>query len=147
MDKWKAGSEVVDTVKDLISKYHTHLLTLQNEFAVIFREKAAKAGDDVSLGKAGKAPPLLGVLGDIDYKFILEIASDEWAGLSEKERVALLDHLLCACRTKEDKNGAIQPYIQPPPGYYKEEVERHGWWRTGSTNKPDKSAIEEIFGV
>ena len=146
-DMWKAGQDVVDTVHDLISKYHPHLLTMQDEIAIVINEKAGKAGETIVLGKATKAAPLLGVLTDKDYKFVLYVAADEWQSLNDKERTALLDHLLCACRVKEDKKtSALKPYLQPPPAYYKEEVERHGWWRTGKVAPPEKSLIEDIFG-
>ena len=85
MDIWKAPDDVMATIKDLIAKHHPHLATITGQIAVLFREKAGHAGEHVVLGKSKKAPAVLGILGDIDYKFIIEIAADEWQGLTDGE--------------------------------------------------------------
>lgn len=150
MDVWKVKDEdgIMESVRELIANHHPDLVAVEKEIAVVFREKAASAGDLVQLGKARKAPSLLGVLTDTDWKFVLEIAHDEWQSLNNKQRLALLDHLLCSCRTDEDETtGDVKKcYIQPPIPYHKEEVERHGWWRTGHMTPPDQTLIEQIFG-
>ena len=149
MDVWEADKSLYDTVKELIANHHTDLVDVEDEIAIIFREKASKTGDGrVHLGKSRKAPPLLGVLTTTDYKFVIELAGDEWNSLNNKERLALLDHHLCACRVEKDQTtGEIKKcWIQPPVGFYREEVERHGWWRTGHVTPPDQTTIDVIFG-
>lgn len=148
MEVWKAKDEVMNTVRDLIAKHHPHLAAVDKEIAVVFREKATAVGDRVVLGKTSKAPSLLGVLGDTDWKFILTLAADEWTRLSEAERIALLDHHLCGCRVVEDeKTQNIKHFVMPPDvAFYREEVERHGFWRTGGT-VPEANLITDLFGV
>jgi len=148
MDVWKAPADVMATVEDLIAKYHPHLATIVGQIAVLFREKAGKAGEHVVFGKSKKAPSLLGVLGDVDYKFIIEIAADEWQGLADGEKVALLDHHLCACRgTEDEQTGDMRFFLQPADvAFYREEVERHGFWRSKSGKTADADLIMDLFG-
>ena len=148
MDVWKAPDDVVATVNDLIVKYHPHLVSVRGQIAVLFREKASHAGEKAILGKSRKAPAVLGILGDIDYKFIIEIAADEWGLLTDGERVALLDHHLCACKgTEDEQTGDMKFSLQPPDvAFYREEVERHGFWRSKTGKVPDQDLIMDLFG-
>lgn len=149
MDIWKANDDVRDIVKELITNYHPHLAMSLDEIAVVFREKASKVGGQVVLGKSRKATILLGVLGDVDYKFIIELAADEWSHLDPAQQRALLDHHLCACRVDEDsKTGNLKFYIAPPDFVgYRGEIERHGIWRPDpSANTPGASPIEQLLG-
>jgi hypothetical protein len=147
MEVWKASEDVMATVEDLVAKYHPHLATIVNQIAVVFREKAGKAGEAVVIGKSKKAPSLLGILGDVDYKFVIEVAADEWTRLADGERVALLDHHLCSCRGVENEStGEMKFFLQPPDvAFYREEVERHGFWRS-SGKVPDENIIMDLFG-
>ncbi|GAF89263.1 unnamed protein product [marine sediment metagenome] len=148
---WQAEKEVMDTVQSLIAQHHPHLAVCDNEIAVVFKEKASKAGDAVVAGKSAKAPELLGVLGETDWKFIITLGADVWVNLDDKEKLALLDHHLCACRVDEkpDNPGEYKFFIQPPDvAFYREEVERHGFWRKGevASTPPDKTLVEKLFG-
>jgi len=144
---WKADDAVMATMKDLIANYHPHLALCDDEIAVLFKEKAQVAGDVVIAGKTSKASELFGVLGEVKWKFIITLAADEWQKMTDAQRVALLDHHLCACSADENKQTGNQTYkIVPPDVYfYKEELERHGLWRTSGA-PPSQSLIEEIFG-
>jgi len=131
MGIYKADQEIYDEIQDLIAKYHGDLVLVEDEIAVIFRDKASKSGGKVILGKSKKAPPLLGVLGDREYKFIIELAADEWMELDGKQRTALLDHHLCSCCVEEDaEKGTMNCFITPPDvAFFYEELDRHGDWR------------------
>ncbi len=144
---WKAGADVMATVTDLISKYHPSLVLVEDEIAVVFKKKSSTVGDAVIAGKSGKAPAILGVLGEVDYKFIITLGSDTWQTLSDAQRIALLDHHLCACRVEENpQSGNMKCFIQPADvAFYKDEVERHGFWRT-SGSAPTPNLITELFG-
>ena len=147
---WKAEQKVVDMALDLIGQHHPDLALVSDEIAIIFREKAGKAGGEVVLGKSKKASPLFGVLGDTDYKFIIELASDEWMDLTSRQQMALLDHHLCACRTEEDpKSGNLRCFIAPPDvAMYFDEYDRWGDWRPRpeDDDTPPISPVEEMFG-
>lgn len=152
---YRADSTVVDIMTELIGQYHPDLAPINQEIAVIFREKAAKRGGQVILGKSQKAPPLIGLLGDTEYKFILELAADEWTGLSATQRQALLDHLLCSCRAVEDdEKGDIKYFIAPPDvSFFYDELDRWGDWRPRPADEDDDgktekvSPIEAVFGT
>jgi hypothetical protein len=147
---WKAESEVVDLAMELIGQHHPDLALVSDEIAIIFREKAGKAGGEVVLGKSRKASPLFGVLGETDYKFIIELAMDEWLGLTSKQKRALIDHHLCACRTEEDpKSGNLRCFIAPPEvSMFFDEMDRYGDWRPRPDDEdaPPISPVEELFG-
>lgn len=136
------------TLKDLISKFHPDLALCSEEIAVIFKEKASKVGDAVITGKTGKAPKLLGILGETDYKFVITLGADAWAGLSDPQRIALLDHHLCACGAEENpQTGKSRYFVRVSDvSFFQDEITRHGFWRTsGLPAKPD--LIKDLFGV
>jgi hypothetical protein len=144
---WKAGDDVMNTVTDLIAKYHPDLVLCDEEIAVVFKEKASQVGDVVIAGKTAKAPKLLGILGEVDYKFVITLGADEWQSLSDKQRVALLDHHLCACGVEENpKTGSTRFYVRiPDVAFFKDEVERHGFWRTSGASA-SQDYISDLFG-
>ena len=145
---FRADDTVMAAVKDLVVKYHPHLVPILEEIAVVFKEKAATVGDNVVMGKTAKAPDLISVLTDKDFKFVITLAADEWEELNAKQKKALLDHHLCACRVKEDPATSeyIKFWVQPPDvAFFREEVERNGFWRTSSTPVP-KTVLEDLFG-
>jgi len=148
MDMWKAGDEVMASVKDLIAKYHPHLAMHDDEIVILFKDKASKVGDKVIYGKTAKASPVLALLADRPYKFIITLGADEWQRLSDAKRLALLDHHLCGCAAEENKQTGDSKFWLAPPdvAFYQEEVKRHGFWRTtGGT--ADKNVLEELFGI
>jgi hypothetical protein len=148
-DVWEAGKDVMDIVHNHIAKYHPNLAMVDGDIAVLFRTKASKKGGQVILGSSKKAPAILDVLGKDTYKFILEIASDEWTLLSNTQQGALIDHLLCACRVDEDpKSGEAKFSIAPPDvQFYWGELERNGDWRPRPQQEAGASMdIEEMIG-
>lgn len=145
MEMWVANQETQERVKDLISKFHPMLASIDKEIAVLFREKASKSGGKPVLGKSRKAPGILSVLGDTEYKFIIEIASDEWQSLSYDQQTALLDHHLCACHVEEDEETRELKFSIAPPDFvgYRGELERHGIWRSD----PETNSVAVVESV
>jgi len=145
-ENWKAADEVMDAMRDLVANHHPDLALYVDEIAVIFKDKASQVGNKTILGKSATAPAILHILGDGTYKFIITLAADEWKDLNQKEKLALLDHHLCACRTDEDDSGKVKTWIEPPDvAFYRDELERHGVWRTsGKPATPD--LIQQLFG-
>jgi hypothetical protein len=139
MDRWKAGVEVHTSIKTLIGSHHPHLTDICDDIVVIFKEKASrKAGCQPVLGKTSKASPLLSLLGDRKYQFIIELAADTWVKLTEEQQIALLDHQLSFIGGEEDEKTAEMKYhlTTPDISYFAGEVERNGYWR------PDLSESE-----
>lgn len=148
-DLHEANEQVYDLMRDLIKNYHPDLASVDKEIAIVMRPKAGKSGGQVILGKTRKAPGLLGVLGPVDYKFIIELAGDEWNNLTDKQRTALMDHHLCACSVDIDEvSGEIKCSLNAPDFVgYRGELERHGIWRSAPADADGgKSPIEQMFG-
>lgn len=148
-DIWKAGAKEVKLLKQLIKDHFPHLLLVQDEIALIFREKAKEApGGQVILGNTKKAPALLAILTDkeFEYRYIIEIGADAWGELDSKQQEACLFHHLCSMKVEENADtGEIKCQIRPPDFYgYREEVERYGMWRP--YDDETISAIEAMFG-
>lgn len=148
MDIWKAGPDVMKKVKTLIAKFHPELVLIEEDIIVLFREKSIEKAGKVTLGVTKKAPPLLPVLTEKDYKykFIIELGADSWQTLSDKQQMALLDHHLCSMLVQEDEEkGTISCSIRPLDFYgYKEEVERWGMWWPMSDDI--LTIFEDLFG-
>jgi hypothetical protein len=152
IEYWKADdtSGIPEILKGLLG-HHPDLILVEGEIAVVFREKATKRGGRVVLGNAKKAPGLLGVLGETPYKFVLEIAADEWSGLTNKEKTALVDHMLCACGVEENpQTGNMKCFIRSPDvAYFWDELDRHGDWRPrgDGDEHPMAGKIAELFST
>jgi len=143
---YKAEQEIYDLMKEIVANYHPDLALVVDEIAIVIKEKASKAGGKPVLGKASKASPLFGVLGDTDYKFILTLAQDEWLNLTIRQRKALMDSLLCACRAAENDKGELDCAVAPPDvSYFYDELDRWGDWKPRPPEDPD-SHLERIFG-
>jgi len=150
MDLWKAEDDVRDIVTDLIGQHHPDLALIEEEIAVVFREKASRAGGQVVLGRSKKGSPLLSVLSGTQWKFIIELGADSWLELTTAQKKALLDHHLCACRCEEDEtSGNLKYYLAAPDvAFYWDELDRHGDWRPRPEDEErGPSPVEEIFGT
>lgn len=151
MQIWKAGNAVRQAMTDLIAEHHPHLADTIKEIAVIFREKASKSGGVIVAGKAKKAPKLMEVLGEAEYKFIIELAADEWQSYNDTQRKALLDHCLCACKVDIDKSSGQLVYglRNPEFSFFKEEIQRWGIWQNVSLDDDEAqeaaTTLEELL--
>ncbi len=119
---------VLNTVKDLISKYHTDIATAR--VGVIWKEKASGDENNKVLATAHKVTDKQHACG-VEYDFIIEIASDTWNGLDEKQRVALLFHELCHCGCETDEVSGEHKFIiiKHDLEEFRDVVERYGFWR------------------
>lgn len=148
-DLWKAGPEVYKTMETLIANNAslTALALVDDEILIVFKEKASSVGDHVVAGKTSKANALLGVVDEKDWKFVITLAGDEWQKMMDQEREALLFHHLSACGVVENPDsGKIRYFVKlPDVSFYREEVEKYGFWRTSGVT-PEPNLIEELFG-
>lgn len=156
MEYWKASKEIHQQVLELVGQNHPDLALVSNEIVVVFREKAGKSGGKVILGTPRKATALANALANEDYKFILELGANVWEhDLTSKQREALLDHLLTACRCEEDpKTGDVKCSVAKPDiAAFRENLERYGMWfpkeepTGGEEEKEEPDLIKEMFGA
>ena len=149
-DLWKAGDEVYKTMQTLIANNLnlSVLASVDDEILIVFKEKASKSGEHVIAGKTSKATPLLGVVDEKDWKFVITLAGDEWLAMGDSEKEALLFHHLCACGVeKNPDNGNQKCFVKlPDVSFYREEVEKYGFWRTSGVT-PEPNLIDELFGT
>jgi len=148
VEYWKANDEIHQKILDLIGQHHPDLALVSDEVVCVFREKAGKTGGQVVLGSSKKVAPLANALAGQSFKFVLELAADQWEQeLTGKQREALLDHLLTACRCEEDPNsGEFKCSVAKPDIMaFRENVERYGMW---FPQEEDESAtpVIEMFG-
>src|SRR3989344_2035751 len=146
-DPWKAGPEICTTVGTLIANHFPLLAQVDDEILIVFKEKATTSGNVIIAGKTSKASSLLGVVSEKPYKFVITLASDEWQGLVDAEREALLFHHLAACGVEENpEDGSLRCFVRlPDVSFFREEVEQYGFWRTSGVS-PTPRFIDELFG-
>jgi len=150
MDLWLAGPETRKLLEKAIAEWHPHLADIDAKIAILMRDPASKSGGVVCLGDAKKASPMLRALGKEDYIFILEIAANEWQELDDKQRLALIDHLLCQCGAVEDeKKGTTYTILKPEIQLFKANLRRFGVWMDISDEEDDgdhaATTIEDMF--
>ena len=144
---WVAGEDVYETLRELIARYHPHLADVDDKIAVLFKEKRSKSGDVEVTGKTTKASPQMSLLTKEGLVFVITLAADYWQEISDGQRIALLDHHLSACRAEEKDGGMMRYYVSPPDlGFYRDELERHGCWRTSGATL-SLETLGALFGA
>lgn len=127
--EWSEANDTVGTIAGgLIANYHPELATARINY--VFVSEASSKGGQKVLGKVKKISGFLEWLTEAD--FIVEIALDEWNGLEEHQRTALVDHLLERCTGEEDeKTGDIKWRVREPDVQeFSSILDRHGAWHT-----------------
>ena len=151
MEYWKAPKEIQEMVQALIVQHHPDLAVVASETIVVFREKASKSGGQVVLGSSKKVTPLVNALANEKFQFALEIAADVWEhDLSAKQKEALLDHLLCACRCEEDpESGGLKCSVaRPDIMVFRDNIDRYGMWLPKDQNPGEPpSPVDGLFGT
>ncbi|MEL7338902.1 MAG: putative metallopeptidase [Bacteroidota bacterium] len=148
---YKADRQIVSMMQDLIRDHHPDLLPIMDGIALLFKEKPSKSGGKTVYGKTSKASPILESITGTKWYFVITLSQDGWTDLNIQQRLALLDHHLCACRVDfDDVSGEYKHSIGSPDvvGYY-DEIERHGLWRPREDEEdetPDSAeAVEQAF--
>ena len=129
--RWKASQDFHDELIKLVGANHPKLVSICDEIVIIFKERCTRVGGVLQLGKTIKASPLLEILGERAYKYIIEIGDDGFQRLDEDQKVALLDSLLCYIGAEEnEQNGELKFYNRSPDiCYFSENKERFGDWQ------------------
>ena len=147
VEYWKANKEIQEKVQHLIGQHHPDLAIICAEVVAVFREKAGKTGGQVVLGNSKRVAALANALGGTEFKFVLELAADQWEQeLTSKQQEALLDHLLTACRCEEDpKSGDFKLSVAKPDIMaFTENVDRYGMWFPREADE-EPTPVEQLF--
>jgi predicted metallopeptidase len=124
--EYSEAAEVQEIAEKLIEKHYGFLEGVTVVY--IFRSEARKSKGKSLLGKAHKKSGLDAFLIDQGEElFVLEVAADEWKALNQKQRVALVDHVLMHFDYDDEKD---QLTIRGPDlEEFTDIVKRHGLWR------------------
>lgn len=94
--EYERSEEVEDIARNLIPRFHRHLIDGNARIAYLFREKAWKTTSQrIILGKAAKRSEINKFLSANREDFIIIIAKPEWDKLSSPQKEILVDHELC----------------------------------------------------
>ena len=110
----------------IIPTYHPELASARIEY--IFVDRASQKNGRPVLGKAKR------ITGSTEYligkDFLVEVALDCWNEASDRQREALVDHLLESCTGVEDeKTGGMKWGMRTPDVQeYTSVLHRHGAW-------------------
>ncbi len=132
--EYSPAPAVAAIAQRLIKEHHVHLAG--ERIVYVFRSEHAKEGGKAVFGKARKIGGLNAYLsmtedGNEDDYFVIEIAYDIWLGMSDGQRVALVDHELSHCIIKYAENGDMSLAIAPHDlEEFNAVVKRHGLWRS-----------------
>jgi len=133
----EAGKAIYKTMSRLIEKFHEELT---NAKIALAWNKGWKANVDgqKTLGKTKKASDLDRELAAFDFVIILNQEFWEDPKTKDEQRDALLDHELCHCAVREDKDGEPMRDERGRTVYrlrkhdveeFSEVVRRHGIWK------------------
>lgn len=137
---YKANDDVYLAMENLVRLSHPHLMAIVDKIAIL-----VKTGAGQKVGQVSKASPQIGVLADKEYVFVMRLTEEKWAELNDNQRIAALDHLLCACHAEEAGDGSMKySIVKPELEYFRGELERHGFWQHSGTTGED--LVNRIFG-
>jgi len=136
---YKHAQEVEDIARDLIPKYHGHLLDFKVHLEYVFINKTPKRGGAEIWGQCRKVTGFTAYLADQQGDepfFVIVISEPVWEILPQDKRVALVDHELChawALADQDEDNDEADPVKLSLRPHDLEEfsciVRRHGLWR------------------
>lgn len=151
VDMWIAGPDEKEMLVGLIREFHHELVEIIDEIIIIMKEKPSNLDANpgyICHGVVKKAPPIMDLIVEsqsgVGVKFIFEISSSSWQSFGYKQRVALMDHLLCSCKAVETKSGDVRyTTVKPEIQMFKDEIRRHGVWI--DTPSSDDTKVVDIL--
>lgn len=121
------SAEAVEEIADqLVPTYHSELASARIKY--VFVSEASKKDGKPVLGKVRKISGELEYLLDLD--FLVVVALDCWNEATNRQKEALVDHLLERCTGEEDENtGEMKWSVRTPDVQeFTDILNRHGAW-------------------
>jgi hypothetical protein len=125
--------QVKKIAERLIPQHHKHLKDAT--IVYLFTDGARKKNGKIVLGTAKKTSPMEHFLSQRDTaegaNFILLFGIEEWRGLSEAQRIALVDHELMHCDVTYNEETGEQSWTIRAHDIeeFTDIVARHGLWQ------------------
>lgn len=118
----EAPQSVIHTAENLIENFHPILKSAR--IAFVMRSKAQKQGTRYILGQCTKVPDKFKPYLEFDY--IIWISEEDYMGMDDLQREALIDHELCHCKwSSKTGTWGIRPHdVQE----FSDVIRRHGTW-------------------
>lgn len=126
MAEYESNPKAQEIATQLIPEHHPEIA--KAEILYLFTDKTVKRRGKVQLARTMKASDLIDHLsGGAD--FVIVFSSEPWGALDEEQRIALVDHQLCYCDMKTDKDGNDGFTLRAADFEgFTGNVERHGLW-------------------
>jgi len=127
MPKLYGTADVVEEIaKRLLPTYHSELATARIKY--IYVDKASKKNGRLVWGKARRITGSLEFLLECD--FLVEVALECWDPADDRQRQALVDHLLESCFGEEDEETGEMKWSMRSPDVneFTSILNRHGAW-------------------
>lgn len=120
------AEQVKEIADQLIPHYHPEIASARIGYVSV--DKASKKNGKPVLGKARKVSGVWEHLVELD--FLIEVAQDQWNPATNRQRHALVDHLLECCTGVEDeKTGEMKWTMRSPDvNEFTAILQRHGAW-------------------
>lgn len=129
--RYEPAESVEAIAKSLIPSHHPELASARMSF--LFMDQTARKGGRELWGKSTKVSGRWTHLTELD--FIIEVASPIWNDLTERQRQALVDHLLECCAGEEDEKTAEMKWSirEPDVQEFSSILQRHHIWNDSLT--------------
>lgn len=123
--KFRIAEEVQEIAARLINDVHDHLA--EARIIYLFRAGDWKSKGKVTLGQAGKVPEQWQYL--TGHDLVVIINGDAWPALSDRQKVALVDHELCHFeKTITDGGDPKWCLVSHDVEEFTGVIQRHGLW-------------------
>lgn len=121
------ADSVEEIAQDLISKYHSHLVNAK--IAYLFKNKSIKRGGKEVIATSEKCGPKVKALAE--YDFIITVAYPTYNDLTDKQKIAVIDHELEHCFVDEGPDGSPKfKIVTHDVEEFNCIIRRHGLWKS-----------------
>lgn len=121
-----ADDGLLSLAQNVIDTYHPYLKQAGARFGFVFRSEPQKRKGSKVLAAVSVVSSQVKMHLDLDY--LIWVSRDDWDDMSEKQRIALLDHEFCHCCMNEKFEWSTRDHdIQE----FSIIIDRHGFWNDG----------------
>lgn len=145
MANYAEAPEVEQIAGQVIKEHHPHLQTATMRYLMSDTTKSK-----VVLCDPERRYWTSGSEEDVEQgaDWLIMVETDEWEGLTERQRVCLVDELLTACgQAKNEKTGAVRWTKKQGVTVFPEVLRRRGFWRAEYASIEEVAKQPELPGI